>query len=315
MSKDRRSDYEDDDEADEEADEPSEDDDEAYDEADDEVYAEDDDEADDEVYDDEFEVDEVDDDYDDYEEVDEEPAVPARTSGAMEWVRSSTQRLTGTPRSKNGAPLSDRDAKRAIYQLNDRERLFSFASAVVAAGFGIAIYVSETSNKHFRLAKGELTPQTMLLVGIVAAVLLLVATLVGRRALVGFMVFFAGAGFSTNSFVLALPFWALAFWLLYRSSRIQRQRTQELRAERAANPRSGTRGGTGRASGSGSGSRKSKAGSTTGPKRPEANKRYTPPRPPPKPKPAPPARRPKKTTAKKTSAKRTSAKRTTTKND
>jgi hypothetical protein len=186
--------------------------------------------------------------------------------------------------------------------LNDRERLFSFASAVVAAGFGVAIYVSETSNKHFRLAKGELTPQTMLLVGLVAGALLLVATLVGRRALVGFMVFFAGAGFSTNSFVLALPFWALAFWLLYRSSRIQRQRTQELRAERAAHPRSAnTRGGGGRASGSG----RAKTASSTGPKRPEANKRYTPPRPPPKPKPAPPARRPKKTTAK----------RTTTKND
>jgi hypothetical protein len=191
--------------------------------------------------------------------------------------------------------MSERDAKRAIYMLNDRERLFSFASAVVAAGFGIAIYVSETSNKNFRLAKGELTPQTMLLVGLVAAALLVVATLVGRRALVGFMVFFAGAGFSTNSFVLALPFWALAFWLLYRSSRIQRQRTQELRAERAARPRSTNT--------SGRGSRKGKGGSTTGPKRPEANKRYTPPKPPPKPKPAPPARRPKKSTAKKSTTK------------
>jgi hypothetical protein len=233
------------------------------------------------------------------EEFDEEPAAPTRASGAMERFRSSTQRLTGTPRSKNGAPVSERDAKRAIYMLNDRERLFSFASAVVAAGFGIAIYVSETSNKNFRLAKGELTPQTMLLVGLVAAALLVAATLVGRRALVGFMVFFAGAGFSTNSFVLALPFWALAFWLLYRSSRIQRQRTQELRAERAARPRSANTSGRG----SGSSSRKGKGGSTTGPKRPEANKRYTPPKPPPKPKPAPPARRPKKTTAKKSTTK------------
>jgi hypothetical protein len=274
-------------------------------ESDDEVYEEDgyeeeeyDDDASDE-YDDEGDA------YEDFEdeEFDEEPAAPGRTSGAMEWVRSSTQRLTGTPRSTNGAPMSERDAKRAIYMLNDRERLFSFASAVVAAGFGVAIYVSETSNKHFRLSKGELTPQTMLLVGLVAGALLLVATLVGRRALVGFMVFFAGAGFSTNSFVLALPFWALAFWLLYRSSRIQRQRTQELRAERAARPRSGNTSGRASGSGSRSGSRKAKGGSTTGPKRPEANKRYTPPKPPPKPKPAPPARRPKKTTAKKSTTK------------
>jgi hypothetical protein len=274
-------------------------------EPDDEVYEEDgyedaeyEDDASDEyddqgAYDEEFED----------EEYDEEPAAPTRAPSALERVRSSTQRLTGPSRSKNGAPMSERDAKRAIYMLNDRERLFSFASAVVAAGFGIAIYVSETSNKNFRLTKGQLTPQTMLLIGLVAAALLLVATLVGRRALVGFMVFFAGAAFSTNSFVLALPFWALAFWLLYRSSRIQRQRTQELRAERAARPRSTNTNGRGSRSGSGSGSRKSKGGSTTGPKRPEANKRYTPPKPPPKPKPAPPARRPKKTTAKKSTTK------------
>ncbi|HEX3563971.1 MAG TPA: hypothetical protein VHU17_01250 [Acidimicrobiales bacterium] len=281
-------------------------------ESDDEAYEEDgyeegefEDDASDE-YDDEDASDDYDDDaYEDFEddEFDEEPAAPARSSGAMEWVRSSTQRLTGTPRSTNGAPVSERDAKRAIYMLNDRERLFSFASAVVAAGFGVAIYVSETSNKHFRLTKSQLTPQTMLLVGLVAAALLVVATLVGRRALVGFMVFFAGAGFSTNSFVLALPFWALAFWLLYRSSRIQRQRTQELRAERAARPRSTNTSGRASGSGSRSSSRKAKSGSATGPKRPEANKRYTPPKPPPKPKPAPPARRPKKTTAKKSTTK------------
>lgn len=288
--------------------------------SDDEGYEEDgyedgefEDDASDE-YDDEdaYEYDDDDDDEDAYEDIedeefdeefDEEPTAPSRASGAMEWVRSSTQRLTGSPRSKHGAPMSERDAKRAIYMLNDRERLFSFASAVAAAGFGIAIYVSETNNKNFRLAKGQLTPQTMLLVGLVAGALLLVATLVGRRALVGFMVFFAGAAFSTNSFVLALPFWALAFWLLYRSSRIQRQRTQELRAERAARPRSTNTGGRGRSSGSRSGSRKAKGAGTTGPKRPEANKRYTPPKPPPKPKPAPPARRPKKTTAKKSTTK------------
>lgn len=263
------------------------------------------DEFDDDAYEDyedqDYEDEEFEEDYED-EEFDEQPVAPTRASGAMEWVRSSAQRLTSTPRSTDGAPMSERDAKRAIYMLNDRERLFSFASAVVAAGFGVAIYVSETSNKHFRLAKGELTPQTMLLVGLVAAALLLVFTLIGRRALVGFMVFFAGAGFSTNSFVLALPFWALAFWLLYRSSRIQRQRTQELRAERAARPRSANTG-RGSRSGSGSSSRKAKAGGTTGPKRPEANKRYTPPKPPPKPKPAPPARRPKKTTARKSTTK------------
>ncbi|HEX4245491.1 MAG TPA: hypothetical protein VHY77_07995, partial [Acidimicrobiales bacterium] len=198
-----------------------------------------------------------DDDYEedlDYEEdfdYDEEPAEPAPASGPQLWAQSAMQRIRGTS-GKSGAPLSEKEAKRAIYMVNERERLLSFASAVVAMGFGVAIYVSETSNKHFRLAKSQLTPQTMLLIGLAAGVLLIIATLIGRRALIGFMVFFAGAAFSTNSFILALPFWALAFYLLYRSSRIQRQRTQELRAERAARPRTAnTRGSSGRASSSG----------------------------------------------------------------
>jgi hypothetical protein len=242
---------------------------------------------------DEYDEYEPDDEYDD--EQDEEP--PKRVSRAMESVRSGTQRLRGTPRpTGTGKSLSDRDAKRAIYMLNDQERLFAFIASAASAIMGVAIYVTETSNKHFRLAKGELTPQTMLLVGLAGGALLLATTLVGRRALVGFMVFFAGAAFSTKSFVFALPYWALAFWLLWRSSRIQRQ----ARAEAAARPRSAnTKSGGGRTSGSRtSGSRKPKAGSDTRAKRPEANKRYTPPRPPPKPKPAPPARRPRKTTTK-----------------
>ena len=152
--------------------------------------------------------------------------------------------------------------------LNDRERLFSFAAAVVAAGFGIAIYVSETSNKNFRLAKGELTPQTMLLIGLAAAALLVVATLVGRRAPVGFLVSSPGRLLPTNSFVLALPFWALAFWLLYRMSQPEpaAAETQELRAERAGSKHARPR--PARSSGRGSGSGQAKSGSGPGPSDP-----------------------------------------------
>ena len=256
--------------------------------------------------DDEYEVDEyTDDEYPDgpddeyeyeYDEYEEEERPPTHLSRAVESVRSGTQRLRGTARRPgSGKSLSDRDTKRAIYMLNDRERLYAFIASAASAIMGVAIYATETSNKHFRLAKGELTPQTMLLVGLAGGALLLATTLIGRRALVGFMVFFAGAAFSTKSFVFALPYWALAFWLLWRSSRIQRQRSSEARAEAAARPRrAGTKSGGSRTSGSS----KPRARSDTRAKRPEANKRYTPPRPPPKPKPAPPARRPRKTTTK-----------------
>jgi hypothetical protein len=172
-------------------------------------------------------------------------------------------------------------------RLDDRERRFSFAAAALAAVFGIAVYVAETSDTHFRLAKNQLTPQTTLVLGLGAAALLLVATFVGRRALVGFVALFTFLAFGTQYF-LGVPFLALAIWLLYRSFKIQREASAAARATRAESPPG--RATTARSS---STARSSGRGSRSKPKSmPDANKRYTPKRPPP---PAPkPSRRERK---------------------
>lgn len=158
--------------------------------------------------------------------------------------------------------------------------------------FGVAIYFVETDNKNFRLAKGQLTPQTTLILGIACGALLFGATYLGRRAPVGFVALFTFLMFGTSTIFLGLPFLALAAWLLYRSYKMQKEGAAKLRAERShatsrpATKRAGS--GPSRPSAGTAGSRKK------GPARPEANKRYTPKRPPP---PAPkPSRRQRKAT-------------------
>ena len=188
---------------------------------------------------------------------------------------------------------SARATKRAIDKLDDRERRFSLIAAGGAVLFGVAVYFFETENKNFRLAKGQLTPQTSLILGIVCGGLLFGATYLGRRAPVGFVALFTFLMFGTSTIFLGLPFLVLAAWLLYRSYKMQKDAAAKLRAERSdgTSGTATTRAGSGsartaRPTAGSSGSRKK------GPVKPEGNKRYTPKRPPP---PAPkPSRRERK---------------------
>ncbi len=137
-----------------------------------------------------------------------------------------------------------------------------------------------------------------MIIGLVGGALLLGATLLGRRAPVGFVALFIGLLFSNSTLFLALPFLALAIWLLYRSYKIQKEASAQARAARAeskgnARPAAARSGGgassRGTPRGKSSTQKKGRPGSAA---RPEANKRYTPKRPPP---PAPkPSRRERK---------------------
>jgi len=147
-----------------------------------------------------------------------------------------------------------KQTNRSMDRLDERERRFSFAAAGLAVLFGIVVYVSETTNSHFRLAKNQLTPQTTLVFGLIAGALLLVTTLLGRRAPVGFVALFTFLAFGTQ-YLLGVPFLVLAVWLLYRSFKIQREASAAARAERADQQR-GRAGSTGRSSGRCSGCRR-----------------------------------------------------------
>ena len=165
-----------------------------------------------------------------------------------------------------------------VDRLEPNERRWSYAAAVVAAVFGVTIYVSETRNKHFHPVKGQLTPQTMLIVGLVLAALLVATTLLGRRAPVAFVALFAGIAFFSYGF-LGLLFWVLGIWLLYRGYKVQKTAAAAARAAGVPVPRGGPPPArrAGRA-------RSTEAGKATpaGPRRPPPpNKRYTPKLPPP----------------------------------
>jgi hypothetical protein len=208
---------------------------------------------------------------------------PTAKVGRFERMRSSVQSANSTPETR------DMSTKWQIDRLDEREKRFSFAAAGGALLFGVLIYLLETQNTSFRLSKNQVTPQTTLVFGIICAGLLVVTTVIGRRAPVGFVALFTFLAYGTSTYFLGAPFLFLAIWLLYRSYKFQREAAANLRAANAeaakAKP-SVTRAAVTSARAS------QRTTRSKGPATPEANKRYTPKRPPP---PAPkPSRRDRK---------------------
>lgn len=128
---------------------------------------------------------------------------------------------------------SDVPSKWSIDRLDALEKRFSYVAAVAAAAFGASIYFEESAKHHLKLAKNQLSPQTTLVIGIVAALLLVIATRVGRRAPVGFVALITGAAFQGSSVILGLPFFALAIWILYHAYKTQKETAAAVRAARA----------------------------------------------------------------------------------
>ncbi len=208
---------------------------------------------------------------------------PVQRPGRLERLRGGTRPAGSKPGNANVS------TKWAIDRLDERERRFSFVASGAAALFGIIVYFSET-HSHKALAKGQVSPQTSLALGLGAAALLLIATFVGRRAPIGFVALFTFLAFGS---IVGLPFLALAAWLLYRSWKVQREAAAKVRSARAESSRSGSSSSSSSdtrptvSSARASRSSSSKTTGKKGPATPEANKRFTPKRPlPPPPKPS-----------------------------
>jgi len=133
-----------------------------------------------------------------------------------------------------GEPSDDAPipTKWSIDRIDDREKRFSFG----ASGLALAVSVFVLFG-HFKAAKGQLSPQTVFVIGLVGTALLIGATILGRRAPLGFVSLFLGASFAQVAFVLALPFFLLAVWLLYRSYKVQKEITARIRAAKGAGTR------------------------------------------------------------------------------
>jgi hypothetical protein len=228
-------------------------------------------------------------DHDDYDEFDDEPEAddqPATKRRLMERLMDAAPAAPAKATlDRNGNPT-----KWSIDRLDGRERVYSYIAAFMAAFFALFTYFAEADNANFHIKKGQFTPQTTLIVGVVCAIALFATAYLGRRALVGFVALFTFLGFSNTDFVIGLPFLLLAAWLLYRSYKVQKEVTARIKSERAAGPSespsarpSRTEAAADRRAGTRAGGRKK------GPGGPEANKRYTPkkpvrpPPPPPKP--------------------------------
>jgi hypothetical protein len=176
-------------------------------------------------------------------------------------------------------PKSPRATKWAIDRLDKRERMLSLVASGAAVAFGVATYLAEHDNKHFHPLKGQLHPQTTLILSIVCGVLLLGGTYLGRRAPVAFVALLTFLMFGTTSFIVGLPFLVLGGWLLYHSYRIQKEASAKLREAKSDGSASTSdrRAGTGAARPArGSTARTGSKASTT---RSEPSKRYTPKRP------------------------------------
>jgi len=234
-----------------------------------------------------------------HDEVDtEEHSNNADTYGAEDEVTSSSKRrlmdrLMDAAPAAPARPGLDRNGnptKWSIDRIDPRERVYCYLASFMAAFFAVLIYVVESNNSHLHLKKGQFTPLTTLIVGLVCAVLLAGTTYLGRRALVGFVALFTFLGFSNSDFVVGLPFLLLAAWLLYRSFKVQKEITARIKSDRAsgaktAPPVQSRADAVAARRADGRSGRRSK-----GPVGPQGNKRYTPKAPtrpaPPPPKPS-----------------------------
>ncbi len=227
------------------------------------------------------------------DEVDSPGGSPAKIS-LGDRIRSGLQ-PNGNGRSgltgRSTTPPSDpQSTKQIVERLDDRERMLCFAASALAVVAGIAIYFVEHENKHFHQVKGQLSPASTLVLGFVVGALLLGATLLGRRAPVGFVALFGFLFFSATQFLAGVPFLVLAVWLLVRSYKFQKEAAATRKAAmaegRSSSP-SGARGRRGPARATASTRSGTAKSSSKGPTPAEANKRYTPKRPaPPPPKPS-----------------------------
>lgn len=162
------------------------------------------------------------------------------------------------------------------------EQLVGFVAAALAIGLGVAVALAPRNPTYHgvaqvpwaRVAQPMVARGVILAATAVFAVVLWVASRHGSRVITA-VVAMAGALFALSG-VFGIPYIAYAGWLLIRNSRTMR----EQRAARMATGTSGSRAVSSRAAPRESASRRRRREEqhTPAPVRPDANKRYTPPR-------------------------------------
>jgi len=195
----------------------------------------------------------------------------------------------------SGIQVEQARRKLLVQRLEERERHIGFIAAVVLLAFFLALVIPQW---HRLVPKNQLGPPELLGVGIGLTLLLLVGTLLRRRATLAFAAFLAGfALLSFGGIILAFPYLFIAGWILIRAWKTEHS-MEPLPAStgpstRAARSSRGSRLADARQRGATAGARaatrSSRSGTTTraraGSQRKQAtptvtpSKRYTPPKP------------------------------------
>jgi hypothetical protein len=236
------------------------------------------------------EVDEVDEDGgDDGEPVDEGRDAPAREPGTRTRPTERVQAGTKAKGATGPSGMTREELAHRIKYVDDRERRIGMLMAPLGFAIGIVILVLALRlNPHQPLAKGQSSQATLitLAVGaIILSVVVFLAALSRRRALMGFALVFLGIPLN---FPLLLPFWFVGGWLVFRSLKWQRELAALNRGQSGG--AGGARGGGARTA-TGRGARQDPrargreaaaaraARKQPAPKGPAPSKRYTPPKP------------------------------------
>jgi len=109
--------------------------------------------------------------------------------------------------------------KEIVDKLDQRERLLGYASAVLAAVLTIVGYFHD---RHSTIANDRKFATSLLLAGLIVSGILLLGTLLRRRALLGFASFIAGMQMLSFSDVTGILYLFFGGWLIVRVMRKQR---------------------------------------------------------------------------------------------
>ena len=181
-----------------------------------------------------------------------EPA-PSPVRRPLRQVASELWHQKPGPRTPKQPRVPAVPTKEIVNGLDQRERMFGFGAAFIMLSTTIADY---TITRHSSVAHTRAIAGDLLLAGLVLGVLIVLGTLLRRRALLGFASFMTGFELIAGGNILGAIFLFFGGWLIVRVMRRQRQEQASGRPSQTLDEKP---------------LRRSSAG-------PKSSKRYTPPR-------------------------------------
>jgi hypothetical protein len=186
----------------------------------------------------------------------------------------------GAGPAKGTSGMSKDELVSAIKRINDQERKIGLFIAPVGAVLGILLTIVAIHTNPAVGHKDHVSQSVLVWEGVARIVLSAVVALAAlsrRRSFLGFALLFLGTSFGSP--IVALPFWFVGGWLIWRAFKWQKELAAITGSDRraAAGGRGTTRSdsrGRGRSAAEQRPKKKQSA-----PKGPEASKRYTPPKP------------------------------------